>query len=757
MKKLNCNEIPNLPLKAAAIAIALAFSVPSWADEDDEVARLIKPESSFRLGAGYVSNDNQRFGMYNGLSEQGMVGLIDFSVVRRDDDTGTWYRAIGRNLGLDNRELRLEHERQGKWGYFLEFNQITRNTPYDVQTNVRGIGSEALVVPTGLAGNPKGASTLYNLKTERQKTSFGLNYALPSNFQVRVLFQNEEKEGQRLFGRGTTGGAAPIPQEFLAEPINSTTRQVDVLLDYTGESLQMSGGYYGSFFSNQNPVLRVTGGDSRFNSGVGSTGVAMDNISLPPDNHGHQFNLTGGYQLAKTTRLNFTLNKGITIQNEDFMPVRFYGTSNNGVNANTSGRTDLGGRVDTTLVNLGLTSRPIPQLSLLGNIRYEERDDKTSVARYISNVTGSGLNPTITPYSATVAGDKALSTNGFNEPRSLTNRSGKLEASYLLPEGFRLTGGFDYEQKVREMEGVRVVGYRQETEEKSYRLEVSRAMAETLTGSLAYTHSKRDGSDYRNLVTLGNYSYPNYTPGGIPCGRVTSGFSVTRCGLIQPIYLADRERDKIRWIMDWSPLEQLSAQFTIEGSRDNYGPGRGSPDIGVRDGDSRLYAIDLSYAVTEKWKLTSWLSHTEAGIGQSTIASPGANATAVLWSSEQKNVVDSFGVGVRGKLPYAIDIGADYLFANDRTRYDMGNTGYFSKTASVSSLPDISYRQKTLRLFGTHAFDKKTSFRLDYIFDKRNIDDWTWSGWTYSDGTRIVQKPNEIVHFIGFSVSYAFR
>ena len=749
MNHYRFNSAPNLPRKAIALAICLAFSATAQADVDDEVSRLIKPESTFSLGIGNVSEPGQRFGMYNGLKDEGQVGLFDFSYNRRNEETGTWYRATGRNLGLSTREVRLEHERQGAWGYFVDYNQVSRISPYTIVSGVQGIGTDQLTVP-----NPAAANSQYTLKTERYRSSFGLNAALIGNTQFRVLLQNEEKDGERLFGRGT--GSV---MEFLAEPIHSTTRQVDLILDYTGEALQLSGGYYGSFFRNENPVLKVAGGASAFNAGVGSTGVAFDNISLPPDNQAHQFHLAGGYQFDKTTRMSFKVARSMAIQNDDFIGVHFYNTANNGANANTSGRTDLGGRIDTTLAHLSLSSRPIRNLSLLANLRYENRDDKTSVARYITTVGGTGAAPTLSALSGT------STTDGYNEPRSLTNRSGKLEASYQLPQGFRLTGGIDHDIKERTMNGVRVVGYRQKVEESTYRIEVKRAMAESLSGSLAYLYSDRTGSDYRNLVTLnGTTNYPNYST--LNCGQTVpaSQLQVSRCGLVQPIYMADRERQKIRLQTDWSPIDQLSAQLMIESAVDDYGAGRGNPDIGTRRGDARLYSLDISYQASDRWTFTTWLSRTVSSIEQTTIGAAPltttmSNAGALLWSATQKNVVDALGAGLRGKLPRGIEIGADYVFAFDKTRHDLSKEAYgaFTSSANLASLPDITYRQHTLKLFGTYPIDKNTTIRLDYVLDHRKIDDWTWSEWQYSDGTRVIQNPDTTVHFVGMSVNYAFR
>src|SRR5260221_505123 len=104
--------------RLTAVAAALLAAAPAWADErDDEIARLVKPDSQVSVGVGSVSNDNTRFGQYNGLAKDRLYLLFDVNVRRRDDATGTWLNITGRNLGLDSRELRLEGSKQGDWGY----------------------------------------------------------------------------------------------------------------------------------------------------------------------------------------------------------------------------------------------------------------------------------------------------------------------------------------------------------------------------------------------------------------------------------------------------------------------------------------------------------------------------------------------------------------------------------------------------------------------------------------------------------------
>lgn len=710
-----CGSAPT----ALCLALALAFAGSARAEENDAVARLIKPESNFTLGLGHVSGDSQRFGVYGGLGKEGTLGFGAFSIVNRDDATGTWFRAQGRSMGRDNAELRLEHERQGHWQYFLELDQMTRVSPYEVYSRLQGFGSNNLSYPATAVAQPRATALLPDFKTERIGTKLGLTHLFSPELEIRVLFQNVEKKGERLFGRGT-----PSVQEFLAEPINSITRQLDVALNYTGERFQISGSYYGSWYQNANNQLNIAGGNSAFTT-PGGTSIPFTAMALPPDNFAHQIDVTGGYQFTSTTRANFTVAYTQARQFDSFPAVPAAAVTPTG-GLNMSGRSDLGGKLDTTLVNLGLTSRPLKDLFLLGSYRYEDRHDQTSVARYI--------NVTFPPNS---------STNGFNEPRSLTVKTGKLEASYQLPLGYRVSAGLENEEKEHSMAGVRVVGYRDKTKETSYRLELKRAISESINGSIAYIHSDRTGSSYRTLQQI-NAS-----------GPVVNSYS----NRLQPIYIADRDRDRVRIFADWTPLDPLTLQFALEDSRDVYGPGRDASNLGARSGGARLYSMDASWTINERWRANAWVSRSETWMNQADCVAP-ASATAVCsaasyWTSALNNHVNAIGVGLRGKVTGTIDIGADAMASRDKSIYGMAG--------AASPLPDIRYDQTTLRLFGRYALEKDTSLRLDYVFDHRRNNDWTWNGtpssgaYLYTDGTYLYQRPDDKVHFIGLSVSHAFR
>jgi len=125
--------------RLTAIAAALVASSAAWADErDDEIAKLVRPDSEVSVGVGSVSEDNTRFGQYSGMTKDRLYLLFDLNMRKRDDATGSWFSITGRNLGLDSRELRLEQSTQGNWGYYIDFSQTPRASPYTPITGLTG-------------------------------------------------------------------------------------------------------------------------------------------------------------------------------------------------------------------------------------------------------------------------------------------------------------------------------------------------------------------------------------------------------------------------------------------------------------------------------------------------------------------------------------------------------------------------------------------------------------------------------------------
>ena len=71
-------------------------------------------------------------------------------------------------------------------------------------------------------------------------------------------------------------------------------------------------------------------------------------------------------------------------------------------------------------------------------------------------------------------------------------------------------------------------------------------------------------------------------------------------------------------------------------------------------------------------------------------------------------------------------------------------------------LPDTSYSQSTFKLFGIYPLAKDSKLRLDYIYDLRKMDDYTWTNWVYADGTKVYVDPNQVTQIIGLSLIQSF-
>lgn len=675
------------PLRIAptllAAAVAAAFAGPAAAQEDD-VARLILPGSWVDIGLGRLNRDSPRFGLYNGLDEKGNYLLLDFDYNRRDEPTGTWYRARGRNLGLDNREARIEVNRQGNVGVFMEYSEITRKDPNTIFTGLQGIGSDTLrVTTTGLRD--------VELELQRKIGVIGFEKVFSPGLSATLKLRTEDKQGERIFGRGTPGA-----MEFLADPQDYQTRQVDAMVAYASERFQVQGGYYGTSFDNSHPALNVLGGASGLATGAG----AFTPIGLPPDSDSHQFHVAGGYNFTRGTRVSFKYARSRAKQEDQFILPP----------APVVGRDNLGGRVDTELAQVGLTTRVMPGLSLNANLRREDRDDKTPLAQYFTAVT-----PTST-------------SNGFNEPRSQTTTFGKVEALYDLRGGWRLAAKYEYDRRERNTSPVRIVTFRDETEEHTVGLEVRRSMSETVTGSLSLQRSDRDGSEY-TLTTLNS---------GAPGSN-----------LVAPLLLADRERDRVRAMIDWSPVERASLQFVAEESRDDY-EGSGTYQLGPKEGRARSYSVDASYAIGDAWRINAFYGFDANRAEQ---ASQVGAPTGQLWRAELEMRGKGYGVGLRGKLAGRFDSGIEAQRFDNRSKYQQeAITG-----AALPQVPDIEFRQTTVKAYVRVPINRASGVRLLYIHDRWHTDDWTWSNFTYSDGTRVLSEPDQRANFFGVAYTLTFR
>ena len=704
-----------IALRLSAVSLALAGA--AHAQEDPAIAELTRPDSEISAGLGYWSKDRPRLGTYDGMNEKGGYGLLDATIRRRDNATGTWMLFDARNLGLDTPEVRAEWLRQGNIGASIEYSRIVRDEPYTVFTGVQGIGTTTQRVP--LTSTPASALGELHLGTVRDAWTAGFYKHLWAGTDFRVTFRNEEKKGDRLWGRGGQ-------PEFVAEPIDSTTRQIEAVLAHAGKQFQVQGGYYGSWYTNHNDLVDTARSD-------GSSPIFL---SLPLDNQAHQLFVNGGYNFTERTRATFKAAYTRATQDES-IPI---GT---GVAVFSGAPRNLDGQLDTTLLQAGITQRTTDQFSWLASLRYYDSDEKTPQARIVQ---------TAATCSAAPAGPNCVD----NTPLRFKTTSGKVEGTYRFTPGTSLLGGLEYATQDRDVpvgnvnaagvDNQRWVPWRSKLEEWTGRVELRRSLAETLNGRIAYAHSRRDGSEF--------------TPAREPQGD-----------MINPIHIADRDRDKVKLMLDWAVIEPLTLTFNVEYAKDEYGHSDSRP-YGLRDGTAAVYSLDAAYAISEKWHVSAWYTRDQTKANQFALRNVNNGAGEAVKEAHLEDIGDTFGAGVRGTILPRLRAGLELIYSKNVNKYPetitlTGAGGLFPTVTGVTAvpLPDITNKMTRIKLHADYALQKTSEVRVEYAYERWQTDDWSWmfadgTPFTYgttTDGTQVAQAPKQTANWLAVRYIYRFQ
>ena len=693
---------------ALALAVCAAFA-PVQAQAEDDAASAAQTTISVGLGAVGGSNaDRALFGQYNGLRDQSAVGMLDIEYSLRKPETSSWVQFTGSNLLGDTRELGLVWKNPGSWKFTADYGELVHYDPNTVNTGLLGAGSttpQVVVVP-------QGTGTELDLKTKRTSLGLGFTKIISPRLQFAVDLKTEKKEGARLFGLGqicsplitgscnTALGSGVL---MLPEPINANHSQVEARLSYALEKLRFSVGYYGSFYRNDNAALQPNLGGF-----ASTTTPELNSLALAPDNQAHQLDLSGNYDFTGTTHGSFKLGYAQASQNADFAGAGLVGPA---------GVANLGAQVNTTMAKIGITSRPIPKLSLLADLRYEDKDDQTPLANY--NIAGAGSTA-------------VLATNRDYSSKKI---KGKLQASWQFTSDYRGTLGADYESIDRgaftatsSVSGF--IPLRQETTETGVRAELRRRLTNDLSGAISISSSKRDGSNWLQ----GSSSGTGVTEVADPATSLSSA-------IFMPT-LADRQRDKIKLFADWQPSEELSLQFSAEEGKDKFST---PSTYGLHDTRMNQFSVDWGYALSDKWGLNGYVSRGLQTLNQS---HPAGYVIAF------DNTNTGVGFGFTGKLASKLLVGGNLSYVDDKSVY---------KQTLVSSggLPDVVYRQTALKLFGKYELQKGSSVRVDLVHQRVSVNDWAWDNngtqFAYSDGTTVTQNPNQTVSFIGVTYIYLLK
>jgi MtrB/PioB family decaheme-associated outer membrane protein len=447
------------------------------------------------------------------------------------------------------------------------------------------------------------------LKTSRKTLDAGLTLKFATRWSYRLDYQHQKKDGTRPFGAGLfLNNTTQFPA-----PVDFTTNQFDMALDYAGERSSLSFGFTGSAFENGTSTITW---NNPFLSGPGTESFRAD---LAPDNDYYQFNLTGAFAPTPKLRLSGRAAIGSMKQDDPLLPYS--------INPLYSDwplpRASLDGKIDTSTLNLAgkLTARLARRLDLVARFKRDERDNKTAVDLW---------TPVIT--------DLVPKPERPNRPYSFKRDKYGLELRWRARSRIRLTGGIRQNNIERSLQSV------EETRERTYWGELKLNPWAVAQLRVKLETSDRDASPYTLLDDGGPIENP----------------------LMRKFHLAERDRNGAIIELDLSPLERLGISLSYFSAEDEYSASL----VGLQESEEQTLSLDLNYAINSKMSIYAFYNQQDIDSELSSIS----GNTGLPWNATTDDSITTLGVGFDGKISEKVSFGFDWV-SSDATGRVLTETG----------------------------------------------------------------------------------
>jgi len=722
---------------------------PAKPPPDPEMVReLTEVLSELEFGIGLVSDDSFRFGKYTGLNEDGAYGLLDADIRRRgayDGEDLTYWRLQAENLGLDSRYVKLEYGQQGDYKTYILYDQIPVFHTETASTPFNGAGGGVLSLPanwvagTGTAGMTQLLPSLkpFDVEHDRKRLGIGFNKVVAPRWTVKTGYQYETKEGTKTIG-GVIGNSGGNPRAvILPEPIDYKEHKFDAELNYTDKKQQFQLAYRLSLFGNDQDSLVWQNPYSAIGGWAPAAGypTGQGELALPPDNEYQQISAFYGNNLSDTTRFTGDLAYGIMTQDEAFLPI----TVNPALGAsivNPLPRDSLDGKIEHLLLNLQISQRSTPKLHWKGQLRYEDRDNKTPRDAY--NYIGGDSQ----------FQDPALDGGRirFNEPYSREELKLAVDGGYKVAQRTELTAGLEH-QKID-----RTFTEREEAEEDTLRLGLMSRMSEKASVHVRYQRAERDGSTYVGEEPFVSSNTPEEV------AAVPGGWE--NLPGLRKFHLADRVRDKLNLVFNFMPAEMWNLGFGANYVSDDYK----ESEFGLTKSQIEEYTVDLAYIPDEHTSIYGFATVERLESDQDARAFSG---TAKLtqsadptrdWIALHRDDVDSVGFGFKHTLMNnKLDLGADYVYSKSKGRIDVLS----GSSLTTEPLPNLNTELNSLSIYGKYRIKPNMHVRVRYWYEKYESDDWAVDNVAPDELANVItlgdSSPDYDVHFIGVSFVYRFK
>ncbi|MGZ5080300.1 MAG: MtrB/PioB family decaheme-associated outer membrane protein [Usitatibacter sp.] len=680
-----------------------------------------------------------------------------------------------------------------------------------------------------------------DLNTKRERYDGGFSYLISPQWEVKGSVRHEDKTGAKPMS--TVSSQVNEFAATLPDPIDQSTDQYRLSLAFNGEKGFFQADYYGSIFKNN--IQSLTWQDV-------SDPTKSATMSSAPDNQYHRLGLTGGYRFSPTTKLVASGSIARGTQNENFITSAQNNQLPLGVPAQS-----LDGLVVTKKLNLKLTSRPMKDLSVNAAYKYDDRENRTPINTYFFQDANEARAAAASPFNSALGlAPNTLGSNiniYNNRPYSKTINQANLDGNYRLAKNQWINAGYEFQKIDRNCTGSWIdCADANTTKENTGRIEWKATLAETLTGRVSYAYSDRKVDNYNEnaflaLVPMANFlgvggaatngttvatqsalAYmiangltgygplagysPPYTGnaliygnngGIIPQALYGSRNNINELPGMRRFNMADRNRDKVRSLINWEASETLSFQGGVDFNKDDYS----NSVFGLKS--ARSYGLNFEGTFAASDDLSASLFYTFEDIRSKTASDAyGANSntanangfTAIdpvvcnatllqrnlngkqdpclIWNTDMRDKVDTLGLSVRktGLAGGKLRLGGDLVYTRQTTDIGISGGSYIANPFALTgapagtpafffiaaqNMPTVTVKTTTLRLSGQYQIDRTSAVGAIYLYQRMTGVDYSYTGMQFGTGTNYLptneQAPNFTVQVVGVSYTYRFR
>jgi MtrB/PioB family decaheme-associated outer membrane protein len=653
----------------------------------------------------------------------------------------------GSKWGQDDQEFSLRSGRLGLWEFGFDWDQI----PHVFSTNARFLPTETsrgvFTLPT-----TRPALVLYNSAPDREISErwdtarIFLKLTPTPDLELKAEYTRIRKDGDRPFGMAM---GSPGSNHFeILEPIEQTIHDFRIKGTWAKENWQLQFGYTLSIFQNDLDAVRADnpcfGAVAPAGCGAAVAGApATGQTSLAPNNMAHAFTLGGGVNLPLRTRVNANFSYSLMLQNEDFLPhtINPLLTSNKDL---VLPQNSLNGRVQTYLLNLSATSRPITPLTLSLKYRLFALDDSSDA------ITFPGV----------VVNDLSVSPSRQAHRHEYLRQGAGVDGRWQLPPPLpvSLTLGTAWDQWRRNEVSEATI-----TNEYSGKVALDATPWDWLLVRTSYIPSWRRLNNY---VTEAHEAHTVFEDPSLP--PATTGQSL----LLRKFYEADFNKNKAELMVQIMPVDTLTITPTLSYSNTDY---IDSP-LGMQQTDGWSAGVDVSWAPFERVSLSVGYMH-EVNFNKMRSRSRTATGSTAVdfvdydWISDMTDTFDTIYAGVKATIiPGVLDVRFNGSYAYALGRVENRNptapvSGTDAQDFSAKAKPMPAFEDELLRLETalTYHFLKNWSAKFSYVFESFTKHDWRTDNlnpFSPSAGNSIWQGNdlrNYTAHILTATLGYRFK